>query len=90
MSPFFLLQNVPFGNISLHLHTFSSILPVRETFSFMSYIGFTLGLHEILIKYTPHPFTLLCIPGGVFKSHILTVQINKLDEMVGLLTVYWG
>ena len=51
MSHFFLLQNVPFGNISLHLHTFSSILPVRETFSFMSYIGFTLGLHDFLLKF---------------------------------------
>jgi hypothetical protein len=38
----------------------------------------------------PTPFSLLCIPGGVFKSEILTVHINKLDEMVGLLTVYWG
>jgi len=42
-------------------------------------------------KYIPPtPFSLLCIPGGVFKSEILTMHINKLDEMVGLLTVYWG
>jgi hypothetical protein len=32
MSHFFFLQNTPFGNIFLHLHIFSSILPVRETF----------------------------------------------------------
>ena len=65
MSHFFLLQNVPFGNISLHLHTLSSILPVRETFYF------------IKVSCTFMPVNVTCLHGFLFCNHRVTALFFK-------------
>ena len=64
------LQNTPFGNISLHLPTFSSILPVRETFSYSDYFVFMLKFTLFLLKF--HAPYVLCLHGFFFCNHRVT------------------
>jgi len=68
---YFSLQTFPFGNISLHLHTFSSILPVRETFSYSRSVVFLIYIvGVVLLKFhAPH---VTCLHGFLICNHRVT------------------